>query len=121
MQDAAINKANRWYRKLGHLNPQNLGLLNNMSNNGVSLNGHVPDCDVCAAGKSHQLALPKTAEHKVKLPCQLHFANLMGPLTPEALGGYKLVAKISDEHTEGTETYLLKSKRDALSPFQALI
>ena len=59
-------------------------------------------------GKSHELAHPKTADHKVKLPFQLVFADLMGSLTPEALGDYKYITKISDEHTKWTETYLLE-------------
>ena len=41
----------------------------------------------------------------------------MGALTPEALGGYEYVAKISDEHIKRTATYLLKSKHDSLSSF----
>ena len=81
----------------------------------------MPDCDVCAVGKSHQLAPPKTADHKVKLPFQLVFADLMGPLTLEALGVYKYISKISDEYTKWTEPYLLKSKHDALSSFQVFM
>ena len=63
---------------------------------------------------SHQLAHPKTADHNVKLPFQLVFVDLMGPLTSEALGGYKYITKISDEYTKWTEPNLLKSKHDAL-------
>ena len=44
----------------------------------------------------------------------------MGPITPEALGGYKYVSKISDEYTKWTEIYLLKSKHDALIAFQSI-
>ena len=81
----------------------------------------MPDCDVCAVGKSRQLAHPKTADHKVTLPFQLVFADLVGPLTPEALGGYKYITKISDEYTNWTQPYLLKSKHDALSSFQIFV
>ena len=98
MQAAA--NANLWHRRLGHLNRKSLSLLKNLDNNGVSFDGPVPDCDVCAVGKSHQLAHPKTADHKVKLSFQLVFADLMGPLTPEALGGYKYITNISDEYTK---------------------
>ena len=45
----------------------------------------------------------------------------MGPLTPEALGGYKYITKISDEYTKWTEPYLLKSKHDDLSSFQVFV
>ena len=76
------------------------------------------DCYVCPVGKSHQLALPKTTDHKVNLPFQLFFVDLMEPLTPEALTGHKHVAKISDEYAKWTEIYLLTSKHDALSSFK---
>lgn len=45
----------------------------------------------------------------------------MGSIIPEALRGYKYVSKISDEHTKWTETYLLKSKNNALSTFKAFV
>ena len=90
-------------------------------NNGVSFDGTVPDCDVCAVGKSHQRAHPKTADQYVQRPFQLVFTYLMGYFTPEALGGYKYVSKISDEHTRWTEIYLLKSKDSALHAFQSFV
>ena len=111
---AAVN-ANLWHRRPGHLNSKSLSLLKNLDNNGVSFHGSVPDYDVCAVGKSHQLVHPETADHKVRLPSHLVLADLMGPLTPEALWGYKYVIKISDENTKWTQPYLLKSKHDALS------
>ncbi|CAM9897026.1 unnamed protein product, partial [Laminaria digitata] len=103
----AVANANLWHRRLGHLKRMNLDLLKNLGNDGVSFDGPEPDCDVCAVGKSHQLANAKTADHKVKLPFQLVFADLMGPLTPEALGGYKYITNISGEYPKWTETYLL--------------
>ena len=45
----------------------------------------------------------------------------MGQFTPEALGGYKYVSKMSDEHTRWTEIYLLKSKGGALHAFQSFV
>ena len=45
----------------------------------------------------------------------------MGQFTPEALGGYKFVSNISDEHTRWTEIYLLKSKDGALHAFQSFV
>ena len=111
----AVANANLWHRRLGHLNRKFLNLLKNLDNNGVSCGGPAPDCDVCAVGKSHQLAHPKTADHKVKLPFKVVFADLMRSLTPEALGGYKYITNISGEYTEWTKPYLLKSKHDTLS------
>lgn len=46
---------------------------------------------------------------------------MMGPITPEVLGGYKYVSKISDKDTKWTETYQLKFKGYAFSTFQSFV
>ena len=51
--------ATLWHRRLGHLNRKSLDILKKCDNNGVSFDGTAADCDVCAVGKSHQLAHPK--------------------------------------------------------------
>ena len=119
MQAAAT--ATLWHRWMGHLNRKSLDLLKKVNNNGVSFDETVPDCDVCAVGKSHQREHPKTADQHVQHPFQLVFTDIMGQFTPEALGGYKYVSKISDEHTRWTEIYLLKSKDGALHAFQSFV
>ena len=119
MQAAAT--ATLWHRRMGHLNRENLDLLKKVNNNEVSFDGTVPDCDVCAVGKSRQRAHPKTADHHVQHRFQLVFTDLMGQLTPKALGGYKYVSKISHEHIRWTEIYLLKSKDGALHAFQSFV
>ena len=119
MQAAAI--ATLWHRRMGHLNRKRLDLLKKVNNNGVSFDRTVPDCDVCAVGKSRQRAHLKTADQHIQRPFQLVFTDLMRQFTPEALGGYKYVSKISDEHTRWTEIYLLKSKDGALHEFQSFV
>ena len=82
----------------------------------------MPDFDVRAVGKSHQLVHPKAADHKAKLPFQLGFTDLMEPLTPETLGGFKYVSKTSDEYTKWrTGSCVLRSKNDDISPFHVLV
>ena len=85
----SVTSTHLCHRRPGHLDSKSLDLLNILDNNRVSFDGAVTDCHVCAVGKSHQLDHPKTADHKVKLPFQLGFADLVGSLTPEALGGCK--------------------------------
>lgn len=58
--------------------------------------GTVSDYDFCAVGKISHLTHPKTADHNAKHPFQLVFIDLMGPMTPEALGGCKCVSKITN-------------------------
>ena len=52
---------------------------------------------------------------------KLVFTDIMGQFTPEALGGYKYVSKISDEHTTWAEIFLLKSKDGTLHTFQSFV
>ena len=101
--------------------PEKSGPPEEGNNNGVSFDGTVPDCDVCAVGKSRQRAHLKTTDQHVQHPFQLVFTDIMGQFTPETLGGYKYVPKISDEHTRWTEIYLLKSKDGALHAFQSFV
>ena len=119
MQAAATTTL--WHRPMWHLNRKSLDLLKKVNNNGVSFDGTVPDCDVCAVGKIRQRAHPKTVDQHVQHLFQLVFTDIMRQFTPEALGGYKYVSKISDEHTGWTEIYLLKSKDGALHVFQSFV
>ena len=74
----AAATATLWYRWMGHLIRKSLDLLKKVNNNGVSFDRTVPDCDVCAVGKSRQRAHPKTADQRVQHPFQLVFPDLMG-------------------------------------------
>ncbi|CAM9945734.1 unnamed protein product, partial [Ascophyllum nodosum] len=106
-----------WHRQLWHLHSKILDVVK-LDNNERSFEDTVSDCNVCGVGKSRQLAHPKIAHHKVNHPFQLLFVDLMGSITPEALGGYKYVSKVSDKFPKRTEIHLLKPKADALSSFQ---
>ena len=88
MQAAA--SANLCHRRLEHLNNKSLDLLKSLDNNDVSFDGPVPDCDVCAVGKSHELAYPKTAYHKVKLPSPARFRRPNATLNSRGPRGFQV-------------------------------
>ncbi|CAM9927547.1 unnamed protein product, partial [Sphacelaria rigidula] len=117
----AVDAAMLWHRRMGHLNSNSLNLLKNVGSNGVDFGGAVLDCDICAVGRSHQLAHPKTANNKVQRAFQLFITDLMGPIMPEVLGGFKYVCKIFDEYTRWTEIYLKKIKGGNLHAFQSYV
>ena len=55
--------------------------------NGITFDGTIADCDVCAVGKGQQLARSKKAQHAgITRPFRLCYGDLMGPFTPEAYG-----------------------------------
>ena len=76
----AVTNAQVWHQRLGHLDTRSLGLMNRNNGNGVAFDGSIADCDVCAVGKSHQLAHPKKVNHAANnAPFQLVYGDLMGP------------------------------------------
>ena len=57
--------------------------------NGVAFDGSIDHCDVCAVGKSRQLAHPKKAKYAdITAPFQLVYGDLMGHFKSAARGGY---------------------------------
>lgn len=113
-----MTDSNLWYRWLGRFNRTIPHLLRIQDNDGVRFNGVIPDCEICPAGNTHQPVHLKGAYHKTKLFFELVFTDVMGPIMLRVLRGYKYVSKISGQHTEWVETYLLKFKDGAFSTFK---
>ena len=84
--------------------------------NGVAFDGSIDHCDVCAVGKSFQLAHPKRAKHAdITVPFQLVYGDLVGPFHSVARGGYEYASKITDQFTKWTAVYLLCTKGQTLA------
>ena len=78
--------------------------------NWVEYNGDMDDCGVCAVGMSEQQAHPKKATHDAQYPFQLVAVDLMGPISPTAISGFRKVSKFVDQATKWKEIFLLKDK-----------
>ena len=118
----AMNNAQLWHRRLGHLNNRSLGLVQRRDGNGVAFDGSIDYCDVCAVENRHQLAHPKQAKHAdITAPFQLVYGDLMGPFEPAANGGYEYVRKITDPFTKWTAVHLLCTKGQALASLQLFV
>ena len=104
----AMTNAQLWHRRLGHLNKRSLELIQRRDGKGVAFDGTIDHCDVCAVGKSHQLAHPKKAKHAdITAYFQLVCGDPMGPFKPAARGSYESLSKITDQFTKWTVVYLL--------------
>ena len=94
----AMANAQLWHRRLGHLNKRSLEHMQRRDGNGVAFDGSIDHCDVCAVGKSHQLAHAKKAKHAdITSPFQLVYRDLMGLFKPAPRGGYEYVSKITED------------------------
>ena len=47
----AVSNAQLWHRLLGHLNRRSLELMQRHDGNGITFDGTIADCNVCAVGK----------------------------------------------------------------------
>ena len=106
--------ADVWHRRLEHINSRSLDVLRKVEGDGIDHSCNVEAFDVCAVGKSAQQAHPKKARHDIKQPVQLVLADLMGPMSPPALGGFQYVSKFVDQQTTCKEIFLIKTKSDAI-------
>ena len=114
----AVSNAQLWHQRLGHLNRRSLELMQRHNGNGITFEGTIADCDVCAVGKDQQLAHPKKGQHGgITRPFQLCYGDLMGPFTPEAYGSFKYVSKITDQFTRWTAVYSLENKSSTFDSF----
>ena len=118
----AMTNAQLWHRRLGHLNKRSSELMQRHDGSGVTFDGSIGHCDVCAVGKSDQLAHPKKAKHaNITAPFHLVYGDLMDPFKPAARGGYEYVKKITDQFTKWTAVYLLCTKDQALALLQLFV
>ena len=49
----AVFNAQLWHRRLGHLNRRSLELTQRNDGNGITFDGTITDCDVCAVWKAY--------------------------------------------------------------------
>ena len=106
--------ASLWHQRMGHINRKSIEVLRRMPGSAIDYNGDVQACDVCAVGKNNQQAHPKQATYDVQHAFQLVTVDLMGAMTPAALGGYSHVTKFVDQHTKLREIFLIMTKPQAL-------
>ena len=102
--------AELWHRRMGHVNRRSLDVLRKQLGNGVEYNGDMDDCGVCAVGKSEQQAHPKKATHDAQYPFQSVTVDLMGPVSPTTISGFRMVSSLSTRPQSGRRFFSLKAK-----------
>ena len=82
--------AEAWHRRLGHPAEPAMRRVMNKPETRVNFTGSLSSCDTCMINKSTQKNHPKISEStSVTGRLQLVTADLLGPVTPTALGGYQ--------------------------------
>ncbi|MBW0531561.1 hypothetical protein O181_071276 [Austropuccinia psidii MF-1] len=101
-----------WHSRLGHPSNQVLKLM------GLPILDK-EHCDVCARGK---MTLKPFNSHfdKVERALDCLHLDLVGPISPPSVSGYRYFLTIVDQHTAFKFTRFLKHKSDALKEFIAV-
>ena len=117
----AEEKVDQWNSRMSHFNGRRLEFLKRMDDSGVGFNWVAPSCEACAIGKSIQQPHPNKSNLGVTLSFQLVYTDLMGPISPPAMGGFKHVSTDTDECTKCKNIYLLETKEEAVDTTQLYV
>ncbi|CAM9398855.1 unnamed protein product, partial [Ascophyllum nodosum] len=102
---------NLWHRRLGHPNETVLRKIRDLVDSGVKFSGSLMSCSACKTWKSTQRPHIKNTSHDwVTEPLQVVTTDLMGPISPAALGNSSYLAKFTDVYSRFSVVYFLKNK-----------
>ena len=108
--------ANIWHKKrLGHPNGQVMAKVKNIAECGVKFSDTLSACETCKINKITQqkhlkTSRPDPSSERLKLVS----TDLLGPVTPKAIGGYAYMAKYTDHHSRLKAVYFIEKKSDTL-------
>ena len=103
---------NTWHRIFGHCNYRDINnvqkVVAGMKIEGTSKN----DCETCILGKTVK-DFNRNPDQRSTTAMEFVHADLCGPITPIARGGYRYVLGFIDDYSSAAFAYLLKTKDDA--------
>ena len=105
-----------WHKRLGHLN------MNDVRKTIPTLKAcELGVCEVCAMCKITKVPLPKETEVKSKKPLERVFVDILGPLNPASVHGYRYVLMLVDEYSKFKAVKFLRVKSEALEKFKEFV
>lgn len=105
-----------WHKRVGHPPEQVMRSVQNITGSGVNLEGTLISCDSCMMNECTQQNDPKTTDSdNITDHLQLVSTDILGPVTPIAIGGVRYMAKLTDYFNRLRIIYCFKSKDEALT------
>ncbi len=111
--------ANIWHRRLGHPNDEVLNAAKNTQELGVKFKNITGPCSTCRLNKSTQQPRPKKANLEAEKPLELVHTDILGPIQPPSLGGFRFVTKFSCQTTKFRAVYFSRSKNEAANKLRS--
>ena len=106
-----------WHLRLSHINLNRIGrlvksgLLSKLEDNSL------PPCESCLEGKMTKRSFTGKSL-KVKIPLELVYSNLCGPINIKTRGGYEYFISFIDDYSRYNHVYLIHHKSDSFENFK---
>ena len=114
-------RANIWRKRLGHPKGQVMAV-RNYRRVGVFFSDTLLACGTCKINKSTQQKHPKIPRPDPSRKCLKSVStDLLGSVTPKAIGGNAYMAKYSDHHSRLKAVYFIEDKGNTLHTLDRLI
>ena len=78
-------------------------------------------CEVCALCKITKIPPLKETEIKSKKPMERFFVDILGPLNPASVHGYRYLLMLVDEYSKFEAVKFLRVESEALEKFKKLV
>lgn len=109
--------ANLWHRRLGHSHPDTV-IKFLKAHEDITLScKHFVSCDSCTLGKLRQSS-SKSSFHRATRVLDLVHSDLIAPIYPASITGFKYILTFIADYTRYNHIYLLKNKSDTFIKFQ---
>ena len=75
-------------------------------------------CEVCALGKHHRESFPKENAWRAKVPLELVYTDVCGPMSTPTNGGNRYILTFIDDFSRMTWLYFMRQKSEVFSIFK---
>ena len=113
-----------WHRRLGHLNYTYINqLMKKEMVDGMSYDSgtQTKNCETCVLGKMQKKPFPKQSQHRATKPYEIVHSDVCGPMQVESKGGSRYMLTFTDDFSQYTTAYFIKSKSEVLSKFMEYV
>ena len=115
MQEKKKIEVETWYKRLCHANERSTRLT--VSN----LKKCESFCETCALSKIHEKPVPREAASKASKKLERVYTNVMGPIEPASINGYRYAIIFIDEYTKYAVVKFMKFKSEALKKLKQYV
>ena len=107
------NETELWHKRMGHSNYRDLK--NSLP---MDLKLHDERCETCCLAKTTKTPVPKQNENKASKAGERVFTDVVGPITPSSVDGFRYFVTLIDEYSSYACVKFVRHKNEALQKFK---